>query len=190
MKALLATLALALFAGTGSADTIWTYEGNSINNYSQNPFAQPSANPCNCDLDATVTIASDGFTVLNWSFTDGIHTLTDLNSTLGGMLGLAEPNPLLAWDFLVSGNGIFIITRNSGSVTDALDAVSASNNVFLSVGSNAGTWTESAVATPEPGTLALLGIGLVGLLSRKRKKPAKTTQPSKLNSSLRVFRAR
>jgi hypothetical protein len=34
------------------------------------------------------------------------------------------------------------------------------------------TATVTAVATPEPGTLALVGVGLVGLLGRKRKKSA------------------
>jgi hypothetical protein len=34
---------------------------------------------------------------------------------------------------------------------------------------NAGEAVVSAVSTPEPGTLALVGVGLIGLLARKRK---------------------
>jgi hypothetical protein len=79
MKMLIATLALALLAGTAKADTVstWNYQGN-VNNYGGmffNPgpggVAPPPGdelpNPCNCALTGSVTL--DNGNPVAWSFT-------------------------------------------------------------------------------------------------------------------------
>ena len=66
-----------------------------------------------------------------------------------------------------------MLSQFNGSYGDAQDSVWGVG-VPLGVESNPGTWTET-VATPEPGSLLLLGIGLAALAFKRRRKPADTS---------------
>jgi hypothetical protein len=147
-----------------AADQVWTYTGNSVNNFSMNPFLPPAPNPCGCAITAMVDVNSLGQAV-TWSFSAAGFTLTNLNSTIQGQLGFAQADPTDMWLFsLIGPNGETIRTFNSGSVTDALDnATTAPGVLALSVGSNAGTWTE-VTGTPEPASIVLLAIGMGALM--------------------------
>jgi hypothetical protein len=172
MKRLVAILAMLFVPALAkAADQVWTYTGNSVNNFSMNPFLPPAANPCGCAIDGTVVVNDLG-QALSWSFTAGSLTLTNFNSTGGGDLGYAQANPTDMWLFFLQGmDGEFIRTFNSGSVTDALDSAGTASGAFLTVGSNRGTWTE-VVGTPEPASFSLLLVGLLAtmLICRGRRR--------------------
>lgn len=182
MKALLATLALALLACTASADNTFIYTGN-IFNYGKfwfNPGPgktlppdQLGPNPCNCALDGSLTLNAT-FEATAWNFTDGTNVWNNTNSTgiistfndIGGPsfdVGRDPASPFRLWFIdLTNTSGVTMLTKfTSGSMLDAADT--APN---LTVFGDPGIWT----AVAEPGTLGLVGLGLAGLLLRKRKK--------------------
>ncbi len=184
MKALLFTLALALFACTASADTVWTYTGNTFNygKFWFNPGPgktlppdQLGPNPCNCALDGSLTLNST-FQATAWNFTDGINVWNNSNSTgllstfndIGGPtfdVGRNPSSPFRLWFIdLTNTSGVTMLTKfTTGSMLDAADTVATDG---LTVFADPGTWV-----TPEPSTFALVGLGLAGLLARKRRRP-------------------
>jgi hypothetical protein len=163
MKIVLAALLLSLLATAASADTIWDYAGNSVNRYSQNPFAQPPPNPCGCSLNGSVELA-DAFTPVSWNFTAGTETYTQFNSTMQIDLGYFQTQPTFAWYLYIVGNdGSFVLSKFIGSITDAIDA----GSMGLGVGSNEGVWSDAPVGTPEPSSIVLLAVGLAALLAKR-----------------------
>jgi hypothetical protein len=157
-------MAMLFFPVLASADTVWTYSGNA----SSNPLTGIGPNPCHCALDGSVTLDAAG-TPVAWSFTDGTHTLTNLNST-----GLINDNvsgsgslPFSTWNIQLMDGGVMVQSNFDGSVLFAHDNVAVNNMVFLDEQGNPGTWS-----TPEPGSLGLLAIGLVlGLFMVRKKSP-------------------
>jgi PEP-CTERM motif len=153
---------LFLVSTTARADQTWTYQGNSSHVGGAPSAALYPPNPCGCALTGSFTLDNSG-NVLSYSFTDGIVTLNQTDSTMQlydwlGTLG--------GWSLRITDtSGDELGSLYYGSVGEATD----SGTGGLSLEGNRGTWTESAVATPEPGTLALLGAGLVGLFARKTK---------------------
>jgi hypothetical protein len=164
MKILLATLAFALVAGTASADTVWTYQGNSVG--SQNPFLLGPPNPCGCALSGSVTLDSDGQPIA-WSFTDGGLTLNQGDSTFySAGFGQIELGAFpFEWSVAVTDGIDGLFTQNYDNGFEATDG--GTNG--LMVQGNRGVWTDT-VSTPEPSTLALVGLGLLALVSRGRKR--------------------
>jgi hypothetical protein len=166
VKTLLATLALALLAGSASADT-WTYTGNAVGNL----VANPEGNTANgFAIDGTVTFAAplvlnQPDPVLSFSFTQGSFTFDNSNSTLNiAPFAFAQTTPFLDWEFQVSdakGLELFSQRYDIGESVDVGPAGAEQGNP--------GMWTDT-VSTPEPGTLVLVGLGLLALVSRGRRR--------------------
>lgn len=166
MKALIATLAFALLAGTAKADQVWTYQGNSVGDPITLIYGN---NPCGCALSGTIDVTTGAY-----SFTDGTHTLTDVNSS-GIIQAPSRSTPsgnVWYWLVKVSSPNWEIWTQSYGSPFEETDhsfPLNGGSGLGLMVQGNEGTWTET-VTTPEPGTLALLGAGLLALVVRGRKR--------------------
>jgi PEP-CTERM motif len=175
MKVLLAALALLLSAGMAKGDSIWEYSGNTIGDpgvgvldFTQQKFI-PTPNPCGCAIEGSLTLSNAGVPTL-WGFTAGAVTLTNLNSTieLDDMAWVGNPNLFAGWMFEIAGQGVFISSSFTGSNFEATDGVTINGQSYQYVQGNHGVWSDPPAATAEPGTLALIGVGLAGLLARKR----------------------
>jgi hypothetical protein len=161
MKFVLGTLLVLMFTVTASADSVWTYTGNSVSGSSNVPMT----NPCGCAIDGTVTLNAAGSAVA-WDFTvDGL-TLTNLNShgQINDDLNGANPNrPFYTWRIVLSGpNGSQVASSFDGSTFEATDSAVAAGSLFMFEEGNPGAWTD-AVATPEPGTGLLIAGGLLAV---------------------------
>jgi PEP-CTERM motif len=175
MKLIFGAFLGLLLAATASADSVWTYQGNTldypigVNLPGQPTTLSPYA------LDGSVTLDNAGLAVA-WRFTAGPETLTNLNSTgiiiHGSSIGLpGDRVNFNFWDIFLTGtDGEWISSIFEGSYSDAQDE--STSGVY--VRANPGSWTDP-VSTPEPGTLALLGVGLAALVFKRRRKPADTT---------------
>ena len=146
-----------LFCSVASADSVWTYTGNTTSGASN----VPTSNPCNCAIDGTVTL-DDAGNAIAWNFTDGTHTLTQLNST--GTIDsdlIGTGSTFFTWSVkLQTGDGVSLFSDFIGSTFEATDSVVAGGSLFMFEEGNHGLWTEQTIATPEPGTAVLLAIGL------------------------------
>src|ERR1700682_5013269 len=114
MKTLLVASALLLFAGVSQADSVWTYAGNNVSGATNlGPLPVVGPNPCQCALSGTVTLDSLGQAV-GWDFTDGTHTLTNLNSVgaFSTSYGIPGPGtPFFTWLVLLQGQGVTMLTE-------------------------------------------------------------------------------
>jgi hypothetical protein len=162
MKTFFVLAVLTLLGVPASADTVWTYSGTTQSSSTAAPGSPDFDSPCDCPLTGSVTLDAAG-SVVAWDFTGGILTLTNLNST--GQFGfLFSDGTISHWDILLAGlpAEFFIRTEFNGSITHAIDFSTGGVNVL----GNPGTWVESSV--PEPSALALLGVGLAGLVVKRR----------------------
>jgi hypothetical protein len=115
--------------------------------------------------------------VVSWNFTDGVQTWTPANSSFDGGAFVNPDGSFLVWNFLIKGTDgseAFSITNLSAFYYQDRTPVGDTFNPDTASPVK-GSWTmgdhdgDDPVSTPEPGTLALLGVGLVGLLARKTK---------------------
>lgn len=160
MKVLLAAFALLLFAGASQADSIWNYQGNELSG-------------CGCRLIGSVTLAGSpvdtnsafqSFTPVSFDFSVNGFDFTPADSSAQFLLTFTN-GQLTFWHIYMQAGDDSIISY-SYDIVDATDGFTVGGLLGGEEG-NRGTWTES-VATSEPATLALIGVGLVGLLARKR----------------------
>jgi hypothetical protein len=163
MKALLATLALALLAGTASADTLMNYKGNSVSDPQVN-----FPNPCGCAMDISLRFDDTGL-LTAWNFSAGGLSVDQTDSTIG-TVHLSDFDTLFGgnpinWNFNVVGANVDFFSNFYGSQFEETDSVGLNGQSFQLVQGNMGVWTETQV--PEPGTLALLLLPVLGLLRRR-----------------------
>jgi hypothetical protein len=180
MKIVLGTLLALMFAVTASADSVWTYAGNSVSGASN----VPTVNPCGCAIDGTVTLDATG-NAISWNFTDGTHTLTQANSSGSISSSLISNGTFFStWSILLeTGDGISLFSGFIGSTFEATDSVVAGNSLFMFEEGNHGVWTEVvATPTPEPATglliavsLAILGLSTVAARKNPSIPPFKKT---------------
>ena len=171
MKILLAIFSLLVFVGTASADSVWTYTGNTMTG-------------CNCALDGSVTLDSSG-NATAWDFTDGTHSLTNAQQFRAIHPPGTDPNQFFptAWFVDLSGVGLFIFSQFDGTAFEATDDSFVSGPGFrLPRRAIQASGLPRMVATPEPATGLLVAGGLlfVGIMRRKRRKPLDSATWDKL----------
>jgi hypothetical protein len=197
IKRLAIIAAMLLIPALAKSDTVWTYTGNTMHlgQFSDPAFLQSGG--CGCAIDGTFTLTTDTFSSQTqtrewgsptaWNFTDGTHTLTNANSTAAIELTQLAGGPLL-WNISIFNSNWILFSQFIGSGFESQDTSGKFGNSMFSPAGNfgylegdRGTLMESVSlgdgdhdgddpkSTPEPGTLALLGVGLVGLLARKAK---------------------
>jgi hypothetical protein len=171
MKILLAIFSLLVFVGTASADSVWTYTGNTMTG-------------CNCALDGTVTLDSSG-NATAWDFTDGTHDLTQATST--GFIHHSPQtgaDPFMMWTVSLDNGAFSFFSQFTGSASEATDSSfnETSQTLFGFLQGNRGVWAAETVATPEPATGLLVASGLlfVSLMRRRRRNPLDSATWDKL----------
>ena len=164
--------AILLFAmaPAASADSVtYTYTGKSFQSFDLGYVCHQG-----CNISGSVTLAQAlpanlnsmaAFSPLAYSFTDGTTTITQINSAVGSVFDFFQTNgsgQIIGWDiFLLSGNKVLTTTTLGTPLDLTTDFTSGADAFILG---NPGNWTSSAQNVPEPGSLMLLGSGLVGLL--------------------------
>lgn len=149
----LSLIALALLCcGTAKADTIYTYAGQSMDGQLLDAGQSPEPS-CNCSLNGTVDFA--GTTAVAWNFTDGLETLTQLNSKATFL----TPPTNQGWEvWLVGQNGDIFASMNDGAAGEESDAIYTAGAWTGYEESHPGVWS-----TPEPANWILLLLALVVL---------------------------
>ena len=158
-------IVLLLLCPIAKADTIFDYQGGVMSG-------------CSCALTGSVTLSADN--VLAYDFTDGTHTLTNLDSTgylspLGAFQDPTQPPFSVSWFIHVtSANGWGILIDYYGSAFEATDASGqgvgeSPLGAFGYLQGHPGVWTDPPVPTPEPSTgLMVLGAGVFLFLKKVR----------------------
>jgi hypothetical protein len=161
MKRIAAIIALLFAATVARGDSIYDYQGNQLSGCSS------------CYLSGSVTLAGSpmdtnnveaSFVPVAYNFVVAGSIFTETNST-GDFSFRLQDGAIGLWDVHIS-NANGSLFSYSYDIAEATDSFALSNGATGGEEGNRGTWS-GPVNTPEPGTLALLVVGLLGLLAVK-----------------------
>jgi hypothetical protein len=191
MKRVFIILVLCLIPALARADEIYTYSGPAPADLSGSfttedpivattaPFGFLNAGFSSVPIDWGNFMP--GVTIESFKFTDGVDVWASANSVLGGIACVNPDGTFALWSFVISvgddrvarsltefGNFYDQDTTPVGDswVANQYSFDKPKGSFTISDGDHDG---DDPVSTPEPGTLALLGVGLAGLLARKTK---------------------
>ena len=204
----LAAIPLLLAPAVGHANVMYTYTGN---DFTDNFQANPPPSPGYTRVTGTITVASpfaasggdsNPADILAWSFSDGVDSLNNMNSTIiTGAVGFGfatnAAGHIDQWIFEVGNvtTTAEITTVNAGSVLQLDEGTGDSSDPGAPGGSNfnePGNWmlTSSPVGgggtptgVPEPTTLSLLAASLGAFWLARRRRPDATSDRTRARNA-------
>jgi len=181
IAALVLLASIALFAPFARASTsTYTYTGSKFTT-----FGGTDTYPPECSISGSFTISTlaGGLTNVfitpsSFQFTDGFAKLNDTSpySPFGFtsfMISTNAAGQIIAWNILLDAPTVAYIQTYNGPGTpfdETWDAPLYANYASVEYASGSPGWTSSAPPVPEPGSLVLLGTGLIGLAGSLRRK--------------------
>jgi hypothetical protein len=174
-RAFASLLAILVFAGAASADTIYSYTGNTLSV----AYGSPSCGSA-CDITGRFTVAdalSDNLngaaiTPESFSFSDGATTYSNgAGDSISISLSTGATGEITQWTiFVTPPGGPSVSSIGSGNALAGVEDTSFEPSYYLYNSGVPGSW--SITETPESSTLLMLLLGLA-MLGLTRPSPLK-----------------
>lgn len=173
---LVACASLLSFSATvNAASTTYTYTGNTFA-IASSPYTKSDSVSGSITLANALADNLTNFTTVSptsFSFSAGTSTITNATATAGPVFAFKTDSngDIFEWQVIVligSVSQFSISTNYYPSVYTPTDQV-LKNGSFGQIQYNPGTWTVASVPEPETYAMIMAGLGLMGVVARRRK---------------------
>jgi len=172
LKSLLLSSALIILPLPAIADTVYTYTGNNFTLLDGASYSTSDKISGSVDLATPLqtNLYVDPVTPVSFSFSDGSHLFSDVNSTAFLGFSTDASGKIIGWDLAIYDSSLVIFTENVGQyVFDSAYNLATGSDAFNF--NEPGLWTASNTSpVPEASDFALLATGALGVAGVLRRR--------------------